>query len=58
MRVVNLSDSETPRNTYNKEGGSLMGITQLSDSETTRNTYDKNAEYLPQNSVINTLPIN
>lgn len=55
MRIENLSDSETAKNTYDKDMGSLMKITTLSDSETARNTYDKDVEHFPQNPVLNTL---
>lgn len=45
MRIEHLSDSETARNTYDKDMGSLMEIKNLSDSETARNTYDKDVEH-------------
>lgn len=55
MKITTLSDSETPRETYDKDVGSLVRMTTLSDSETSRDTYEKVIRYLPQDSVLNTL---
>jgi len=48
MNIVTLSDSETTRNTYDKDVGYLMRILNSSDSESARNTYDKGIDSPPE----------